>query len=181
MITRKLSGTLAVVAGITAGMGLLSARESEGPLTGHITRAGVYEPAGSGKKMSERGSVTGYVTEGGKVFQSATTNVVLVKGTAFGFDFRIDEVPTGGPVRLTHVITHPKMKKADGTVFEKQTFERDVTSDNGTISGSLWYTLREDFELVPGEWSLSVLQGTRVLVQKKFTVSAGPADATKQK
>lgn len=172
---------MAVVGAITGGIGLLSAAESEALLTGHITRAGVYEPIDSGKKMSEHGSVTGYVTEGGKVFQSATTNVSLAKGTAFGFDFRIDGAPKDRPVRLTHLITHPKMKKPDGTVLEKQGFERNVTTSNGTISGSLWYTLREDFELVPGEWSLSVLQGTTVLVEKKFRVSAAPAGVTKSK
>jgi hypothetical protein len=106
---------------------------------------------------------------------------LLAKGTAFGFDFRIDGAPTDRPVRLTHLITHPKMKKPDGTVLERQTFDRDVTSSKGTISGSLWYTLREDFELLPGEWSLSVLQGTTVLVEKRFTVSPAPADATKGK
>ena len=181
MILKTLSRTLVLVAATTAGIGLLSAAESKAPLTGCITRAGAYEPTGSGKKMSERGSVTGYVTEGGRVFQSSTTNVLLAKGTAFGFDFRIDGAPTSRPVRLTHLTTHPRMKKPDGTVLERQTFDRDVTSSNGTISGSLWYTLREDFELVPGKWSLSVLQGTTVLIQKKFTVSPGPADATKGK
>ncbi len=181
MIARKLSRTLVVLAAITAGIGLLSAAESKPTLTGYITKAGAYILAGSGKKMSERGSATGYVTEGGRVFQSATTNVLLAKGTAFGFDFRIDGAPTGRPVRLTHLITHPKMKKPDGTVLERQTFDRDVTSSNGTISGSLWYTLREDFELVSGEWSLSVLHGTTVLVEKKFTVSPAPAGATKAK
>ena len=181
MSLRKLSRTLVAVAAIAAAIGLVSAAESKAPLTGYIAKAGAYVLAGSGKKLSEGGSATGYVTEGGRVFQSATTNVLLAKGTAFGFDFRIAGAPTDRPVRLTHLITHPKMKKPGGAVLEKQTFDRDVKSSNGTISGSLWYTLREDFELVPGKWSLSVLQGTTVLVEKQFTVSPAPADATKGK
>jgi hypothetical protein len=110
-------------------------------------------------------------TEGGRSFQSAATNVVLAKGTAFGFDFRIDGAPRGSAVNLTHVITHPKMRKPDGTILTKQTFEHEVTAADGRISGSIWYTLREDYELLPGEWSLSVLQGTKVLVEKKFRVT----------
>ncbi|SPE52677.1 hypothetical protein SBV1_1570047 [Verrucomicrobia bacterium] len=31
--------------------------------------------------------------------------------------------------------------------------------------------MREDYELLPREWTLSVLQGTSVLVEKKFTVT----------
>ncbi len=181
MIGRKVSRALFAIAVITAGIGLLAAADSTAPLTGHITKAGTYVMTGSGDKMSERGSATGYVTEGGRTFQSATTNVVLAKGTTFGFDFLIDGAPTDRPVRLTHLTTHPKMKKPDGTVVERQTFDRDITSSNGTITGSLWYTLREDFELVPGEWSLSVIQGTAVLVEKKFTVVPPSADATKGK
>ena len=176
MINRIFSRTLVAIAAISAGIWSLSEGESKEPLTGRIMKAGVYTLADSGKKMSEGGSATGYVTEGGRAFQSATTNVVLAKGTAFGFDFRIDGAPTDRPVRLTHLITHPKMTRPDGTVLEKQTFDRDVSSSQGTISGSLWYTLREDFELVPGKWSLSVLQGTTVLVEKKFTVLAPQAD-----
>lgn len=179
MIIARLSRVLVSFVAITSGIGLLSAAEP--PLTGRITKAGVYRLTAPGKKISERGSATGYVTEGGGGFQSATTNVWLAQGTAFGFDFRIDGAPSNRPVRLTHLITHPKMRKPDGTILEKQTFERDVTSSNGTISGSLWYTLREDFELVPGTWSLSVLQGTTVLVEKKFSVSPAATPATKGK
>ncbi len=153
-----------------AGVALLRAGESESQLRGHITKAGMYMPEGPGKRITEGGSVTGYVTEGGRTFQSAGTNVDLVKGASFGFDFRIDGAPTDRPLRLTHVITHPKMKRPDGTTLEKQTFERDVMGIGGTITGKLWYTLREDFELVPGDWTLSVLHDGSVLVEERFTV-----------
>lgn len=74
-----------------------------------------------------------------------------------------------------------KMKKPDETVLAKQTFDRDVTGSDGTISGRLWYTLREDFELPPGEWTLSVLHGTSVLVEKRFTVAQSRSAALKEK
>jgi hypothetical protein len=67
------------------------------------------------------------------------------------------------------------------TVLAKQTFYRDVTGSDGTISGRLWYTLREDFELPPGEWTLSVLHGTSVLVEKRFTVAQSRSAALKEK
>ncbi len=158
MILSKLSRTLSCIAAIPVGLALLCAAQSGALLTGHITKAGVYVLTNSEKRISEEGSAAGYVTEGGRTFQSAATNVILAKGTAFGLDFRIDGARTDCPVRLTHLITHPKMKKPDGTVLTKQSFDRDVTSGDGTISGRLWYTLREDFELLPGKWSLSVLQ-----------------------
>ena len=182
MIAKTSSMILAIAAIITAGAISLCGAESKPLLSGHITKAGVYSLTDSEKKIPERGSVTGYVTEGGRTFQSATTNVILAKGTSFGFDFRIDGAPTDHPIRLTHLITHPKMKKPDGTVLEKQTFDRDVIgSSDGVISGRLWYTLREDFELLPGEWSLSVLHDTTVLVEKKFTVVQATAAGSKGK
>jgi hypothetical protein len=181
MIATKSSRILAAVAVVTAGIASLWAAEPKALLNGHITKAGVYVLTGTEKKISEPGSGTGYVTEGGRTFQSATTNVILAKDTSFGFDFRIDGAPMDHPVRLTHLITHPRMKKPDGTVLEQQSFDRDVTGVEGIISGRLWYTLREDFEMVPGEWSLSVLQGTTVLVEKKFTVTQPRSPGTDRK
>jgi hypothetical protein len=167
------------IALMLAASALLCAAQTNTQLTGHITKVGVYTLTGAENKITERGSVTGYVTEGGRTFQFAATNVALVKGTSFGFDFRIDGASADHPVRLTHLITHPKMTKPDGTVLERQTFDRDVIPNEGAISGRLWYTLREDFELLPGDWTLSVLHGTSVLVEKKFTVekqgSASPS------
>ena len=167
---RKSTRTLVAVTAVMAGVALLMAGESESQLRGHITKAGIYMPTSSGKRVVERG----YVTEGGRTFQSAGTNVDLVKGVSFGFDFRIDGAPTDRPLRLTHLITHPKMKKPDGTTLEKQTFDRDVMGTGGTINGKLWYTLREDFELVPGDWTLSVLHDGSVLVEERFTVRETP-------
>ena len=104
----------------------------------------------------------------------------LVKGVSFGFDFRIDGAPADRPLRLTHLITHPKMRKPDGTTLQRQSFDRDVTANQGAIVGSLWYTLREDFELVPGEWTLSVLHDGSVLVEKKFVVLPGGSRERKE-
>jgi hypothetical protein len=177
MIARKSVQALVAVAATMAGVAVLCAGESQPQLRGHFTKFGIYMPAGSGKRITERGSATGYVTEGGRIFQSAGTNVDLVKGVSFGFDFRIDGVPAVQPLRLTHLIAHPKMKKPDGATLEKQTFDRDVMGTDGTISGTLWYTLREDFELLPGEWTLSVLHGTKVLVEKRFSVAQTPSAA----
>lgn len=160
---------------------MLCAAESKSQLKAHITKAGVYALTDTEKKMPERDSVTGFVTEGGRVFHSATTNVALLKGSSFGFDFRIDGVPTNRPVRLTHLVTHPTMKKADGSILTKQAFDRDVIGNNGNISGTLWYTLREDYELVPGLWTLSVLDGNSVLVERTFTVTPPSSPAPKGK
>lgn len=172
MIAKHLPKVLFIGVTIMALMAFLYAPRSEIVLNGHVTKVGIYMAAGSERRIAERGSASGYVTEGGRIFQTAGTNVNLVKGVSFGFDFRIDGAPTNRPVRIMHVIIHPKMKKPDGTISERQSFDREVTSSNGVITGSLWYTLREDFELLPGEWTLSVLHGSTTLVEKKFNVYA---------
>jgi hypothetical protein len=170
MNIRKSVRLLVGAATVVTSVAWLSAAEESLLLRGHITKAGFYALTEAEQRIAERGSVTGFVTEGGRTFLSAATNVTLLKGVSFGFDFRIEGAPADRPVRLTHVIKHPKMTKPDGTVLERQAFYRDVTGNEGTILGRLWYTMREDFELLPGDWTLSVLQGTSVLVEKKFTV-----------
>jgi TonB family protein len=174
------STALTVLGAFVAGAILVSAAEPAPQLQGHVTKTGIYVLTGSERRISEEGSATGYVTEGGKTFQSSVTNVPLGKGISFGFDFRIDGAPADHPVRLTHIITHPKMKKPDGTVLEKQSFDRDVTGSAGVIYGRLWYTLREDYELLSGEWTLMVCHGTSVLVEKKFTVTQPGTSAERE-
>ena len=142
---------------------------------GQITRFGIYVPQGSGKRILQPGSSTGYITEGGQTFQSAGTNVTLAKGISFGFDFQISGAPTNEPIRLRHVISHPTMHTPDGKTLQKQEFVRDVMGNSGVISGTLWYTLREDYELLPGEWTLSVMNGPRVLAEKRFMVAPPPS------
>lgn len=144
-------------------------------LAGHIVRFGLYKPAATAERIPDSGSPTGYVTRGPAVFQAAATAVPLVKGVGFGFDFRIEGAPADDAVRLTTVITHPAMRKPDGKVLWHQVFENDVRGKNGTITGSLWYTLREDYELLPGDWTLAVLHHDTVLVEKRFVVAAAPA------
>jgi hypothetical protein len=148
---------------------------AESRLTGYIVRFGLYEAATTAQRVPDSGSPTGYVTKGPAVFQAEATTVPLVKGVGFGFDFRIEGVPADDPVRLTTLITHPAMRKPDGTVLRHQVFENDVKGKDGTITGSLWYTLREDYELLPGDWTLAVLQGQTVLVEKRFIVAAATA------
>ncbi len=140
------------------------------PLSGHITKCGVYMYSYEGKKIAESSSATGYVTEGGRIFVSSSTNIALAKGIAFGFDLQIEGAPTNQPLRLTHIIKHPKMRKPNGEIVDQQTFDRDVKSVNGVITGSLWYTLREDYELLPGEWTISILSGNTILAEKKFII-----------
>lgn len=148
------------------------ARAPEAPLTAHFVDVGVAEPVGPQRRTPDASSATGFVTRGDTVFRSHTTIVPATRGAAFGFSYRLDFVPKDHPVRLTQVIRHPPLKKPDGPVIRHQISSQEVRSSDGHVEGKLWYILREDYEVVPGEWTVSLLQGRRVLLEQRFTVKA---------
>ena len=101
-----------------------------------------------------------------------TTAVPLKKGQVFGFSYRIeDSMADSEWIPVIIKITHPKTKNYLGhysTGFTKKSFAR-LKSDN-LYHNAVFYVFSEDYEMVAGDWVLSVsYQGDKVL-SKTFTV-----------
>lgn len=143
-------------------------------LSVRITDFGVMEPVGAQQRTADPSSATGFITRGDAVFRSHVTTVPAIQGLAFGFAYRIDGMPAGRSVRLTRIIRHPPMKKPDGTVITQQVSSRDERSDVGALDAKAYYTMREPYEVVPGRWTITVLEGDTVLAEQAFTVGAEP-------
>lgn len=141
------------------------------PLVAHVVEFGVGRPSGSQRRTADSSSATGFITYGDAELESHTTVVPATRGAAFGVFYRLDGVPADRVLRLTQVIRHPPMKKPDGTVIHQQVSYEDVTSSDGHADGGLWYILREEYELVPGAWSVALLHGTTPLLKQEFTVA----------
>jgi len=136
-------------------------------------------PDDGAKKIPEKGTALGYSSYGDAAVVSETDKIPLKKGMAFGFDFHLEGLPTDRPFHVKYVTTHPRMVKPDGTVLFQQVSEHDETVPMGDGDGHYWYTMRESFEVVPGEWTLAVWYNDKVLVQRKFVVgSTGASSAS---
>jgi hypothetical protein len=97
------------------------------------------------------------------------------KGVAFGISFRIDGVKSW-PLRITQTITSPPLRKPSGTVLTTQVSYQDAVGRFGTVLGKVFYTLREDYEVVPGEWTITVGVGSSRLVEQRLFVRTSHQD-----
>ncbi|GAL05084.1 hypothetical protein JCM19237_3467 [Photobacterium aphoticum] len=92
------------------------------------------------------------------------SNIVpAVKGTRFGLSYDV----TGEDTQVIHQITFPPMTDpTTGKTVESITYNQAITTGN-TFFG---YYLSEDWEVVPGKWTFSVIMDDDVVLTEEFTL-----------
>ena len=97
----------------------------------------------------------------------STSRIPARLGLSFGLSFSFD-APAGDQVMLTYHCGSPPMRDpTTGRVVEEQTLHM-ATSQGGPHWFSCDFT--EPWELVPGEWTLSIVDGDRLLERRGFQV-----------
>ena len=92
------------------------------------------------------------------------SNIVpAVKGTRFGLSYDV----TGEDTQVIHQISFPPMTDPKtGKTVESITYNQAITTGN-TFFG---YYLSEDWEVVPGKWTFSVIMDDDVVLTEEFTL-----------
>ncbi|MGF1723287.1 DUF3859 domain-containing protein [Photobacterium nomapromontoriensis] len=92
------------------------------------------------------------------------TNVIpAIKGSRFGISYDV----TGEDTEVIHKVTFPKMTDPKtGKVIESFTYNQAVTAGNIFFG----YYLSEDWEVVPGKWTFSIIHDDEVVVEEVFTL-----------
>jgi hypothetical protein len=139
--------------------------------TATIVEFGIYEVVKKGTQHEHKESTAGYAEEGGEiVFVKTATDIPLKKGIAFGFDWEAQGLPSM-PIKIIWRVKHPRTVKPDGTVSTGFDETLRVRPKEGRIKKRTdAYILSEDWEMLPGEWSLSIVYENRVLCEKVFHV-----------
>lgn len=130
-----------------------------------ITQSGIYE-----LKVTDSNKAAGTPKGRNYNFISDVTTVPARKGVNFGFEYRLVGIPRGLTVPLRHVVIFPKgglRYPKDGKVVARRQYYFDAVIGNLYIRG---YELEEDWELVPGTWTLQVWYLERKLAEKTFTL-----------
>jgi hypothetical protein len=113
-------------------------------------------------------SATGFASLSDLNIVDDNTHVPLAKGAAFGMQWEA----TGMPARtsITFVVQNPMIRRPDGSTMMGSREEIPKESDHGRIESTDCYVLSEDYEVEPGDWTLSVMHGSQVLVTQTFRV-----------
>jgi hypothetical protein len=161
---RILTFTLAAGLAVTA-----SAQTSSSVQSAEIVEYGIYRIALTGEHIPLSSTAAGAVEPAAGVRLITTANrVPAVVGTTFGCLFVVRGEPTGAPVTLDIVVEHPPFDKAPG----QKTGTTDRVPWPYVIGQKVGYTytLDNDWEAVPGDWSIQVWYRGRKLAEQKFIV-----------
>jgi len=121
------------------------------------------------RRVEEKNSVLGYRTiiKNVKVVEQ-TDRIPSTIGTRFGLRYRITGSPEGYGIKITKKMSFPGLKdpKADKVISSS---EYELERPIGRL---LWtgYTFEEEWECVPGEWTIGLWYGGKKLAEKTFTV-----------
>ena len=138
---------------------------------GEVLAYGVYAYSGDkGRSWINPLSTSPVVWEGGDaVLVKQIDRVPLIKDIYFAFEYEFHGLPDG-EISMDWAVRHPEITRPDGSISTGYTYAREFTVQNGRAGGVSGYILNQDYELVPGEWSLSYSYQGNVLVEKVFTL-----------
>ena len=142
---------------LAAGIGVLAA-----PVPGcTVTSFGIVERSGAQTRLPSSETTSGYqmAVEQQRVVV-ITSDIPARLHTAFGFEYRLGSSSIAPAV--TVVVTHPPIRKADGTVTSGFSSRWDAGLT------SIVYVLDQDNEVVPGRWQLALESRGVTLCKKVF-------------
>lgn len=136
--------------------------------TGRILQAGLCAPGSTKEVYKQPDSAAGYASRGNVMITSPTDEVPLRKGAGFGYLWHASGLPP--TFDLVYRIQHPPITRPDGKRLEAFTETLTLPSVEGELDTADCYFLDEDYELVPGDWTIALLVDDKVLVTKTFHV-----------
>lgn len=159
-----------LVAAIGKSVGNTTANAPVGKISGKILDYGIVQSKAELKyEIPGSGGENGIIVDKPEIAQT-TTKIPMKKGTKFGYQWQMTGFLTDQPVEITYRYKHPPMAGSDGK--RTQGFDRPITvePENGKIESFDGYEFSEDYELVPGNWTLSIVYQGKVIVTKTFQV-----------
>ena len=134
---------------------------------------------GTFQKTDERGTMAASGSIQGQahavvdaVLLEQTSDIHAMRGTSFGLRVSFSGHPSGATMPIRAKCLHPKFTDpATGRSSEVE--EWPGTGAMGR-SGYVGYTFDNDWELVPGQWTIEVSVGSTFRVEKTFNVSVTP-------
>ncbi len=125
------------------------------------------EVGGTGVEIHDVGIFGGKRHDGSRPLIESTTRIPAKLGLGFGVSLSLN-APDGETVTLTyHCLSPPLHDPTIGQVVEQQTLQMATTQ-----GGSYWFVFdfEEPWELVPGEWTIIIVDGDRQLARRSFQV-----------
>ena len=141
-------------------------------VTGRVIRYGLYQTPGESVRVPIDAAPTGHVRflSQTPVFLKETRRIPATLGIRFGFDFEITGLPPE-PVELRAITIYPPVRKPDGSVVTRHEFPYPpFTPVGGRVVTSVGFGFDNDYELVPGKWTMQIWRGDKMIVERAFEI-----------
>lgn len=138
-----------------------------------VVEFGTFQKTNERGTMAASGSIQGQAhAVADAVLLEQTSDIRARRGTSFGLRVRLSGKPSGAAVSIKAKCLHPKFTDpATGRSSEVEEWP-----GTGLIGRSVYvgYTFDNEWELVPGQWTIEVSFGSTFKVEKTFNVSVTP-------
>jgi len=139
---------------------------------------GIYDPAKQ-ERIPDASAPGGYILKGfTETLVSKTNSVPATVGTKFGFRYTLKPKAGAELARLTIVYVFPEMTNPEtGKGFTRHVGR--VLYKFGAPAPYVIYNLEEEWEAVPGKWTLQIWEGKTKVIEKEFTLVKPDSTTTK--
>ena len=135
-----------------------------------VLEYGYYEFTKGSERLANTTTTSGYVTRGAARLVKKTEKIPLKRGRLFGFRFKISGLDKAvGAIPLELVVSHPEMKKPDGSFSTGYRYNLDLALEDGKVEDKTGYRVNEAFEMVEGDWLFEYRFMNKTLIKHTFT------------
>lgn len=139
------------------------------PQSVQLLEFGTFKKLASHDDVRAPGAIAGARHAVSKVeLLECTTNIPARVGTSFGFRVMMPGKPSGNVVPCTAKCLHPRL--TDPSSGHSSEVEEWDTSGLAGEEGYTGYTFDNDWELVPGPWTIQVFVNSKLMIEKIFNV-----------
>ncbi|MFA7554193.1 MAG: DUF3859 domain-containing protein [Spongiibacteraceae bacterium] len=137
-----------------------------------VEKAGIYQPLELPQSVFKADTTAGYASVLSTRFLHATHRIPLQKKTIFGFNYSISETSVDAEwVPVSIKVTHPETADYLGNVstgFTQLSAAR--LKADGRYHNSALYIFSESYEMVPGDWTITVIYDNQISASQTFYV-----------
>ena len=145
---------------------------SSSKVSGRVIRYGLYRTPDESIRVPIPAAPTGqgrYLPQE-PVFVMEASRIPATLGVRFGFDFEVTGLPPT-LVQLRSVAIYPPIRRPDGSVATGHELAYPLLLPvDGRVATSIGFGFDKDYELVPGKWTLQILDEDKKIVERAFEV-----------
>jgi hypothetical protein len=137
---------------------------------GRVVLYGLFNARSTGSMMDNANSSTGKVIRGSVLnFTEQTQRIPLLKGTRFGYRYKLKLPSDESRPEIRRVLMHPEMTLLDGSTVSRSERTLRKRATYGIVNAIDAYALSEDYELVEGDWTFQLWYEDKLVVEQTFT------------